>query len=403
MKKVYIVAAKRSAIGAFSGSLSALHPSVFSSTVLKAVLNEGNIPSRKIDEVVIGNVLPAGNGQGLARQISIKSGIPSDVPAYSINMVCGSGMKSVMTAYGNIKAGLQKLVVAGGVESMSRAPFLLPADVRSGFKMGDLKLVDHMINDALIDAFNNYHMGITAENVADKYNLTRGDLDEFAILSQEKALKASDAGAFSSEIVPIVISTRKGDIVFDKDEYINRTTSLDKLLGLRPTFKKDGIVTAGNSSGLNDGASFCVVASEKAVEKYNLHPLVEIVAVGQGGVDPSVMGLGPVPAIKNALKSAKLELKDIDVIELNEAFAAQSLGVVKELARRYDETVSSIMARTNINGGAIALGHPVGCSGNRVIVTLIHELLKNEKATYGLASLCIGGGMGTAVILKKVK
>jgi len=403
MKKTFVVGAKRSPIGSFLGSLSPLHPATYGASVLRNILNEDHIPVNKIDEVIVGNILPAGLGQGLARQIAIKAGIPSDIAAYSVNMACGSGMKAVMNGYANISAGIHNLVVVGGVESMSRAPYLVPSESRGGIKMGEIKLVDHMISDALTDAFNNYHMGITAENVAHKYNLTRSELDEFAILSQEKAIKAADSGAFVDEIVPITISTRKGDIVFDKDEYINRVTSFEKLQTLKPAFKKDGLVTAGNSSGLNDGASFMVIASEKAIKKYNLEPLVEIVAIGQGGVDPSVMGLGPVPAIKAALKAAKLKLSDIDIIELNEAFAAQSLGVIKELSKKHHESVNAIVNRTNPNGGAIALGHPVGSSGNRIIVTLIHELLKNKKATYGLASLCIGGGMGTAIILKKVK
>jgi acetyl-CoA C-acetyltransferase len=354
-----------------------------------------------IDEVQIGNVLPAGLGQGLARQISINSGIPVSVPAYGINMVCGSGMKTLMNAYANIKLGFHSVVVAGGAESMSNGPFLVPGKTRTGIKMGDQNMVDHMIYDALTDAFEGYHMGITAENIADKYNITREEQDAFASESQKRAAAAQDAGKFVDEIAPVTIKTRKGDVVFKEDEFINRRSTPEKLATLRTAFKKDGTVTAGSSSGINDGASFVILASEEAVKKYNLTPLFELIAVGQGGVDPSVMGLGPTPAIKQALAQVDLKLKDMDLIELNEAFASQSLGVIKELTDAFDITKEEILERTNVNGGAIALGHPVGASGNRIIVTLIYEMMK-RKSNLGLASLCIGGGMGTAIILKKV-
>ncbi len=403
MKKVFVVGAKRSAIGSFMGTLSTLHPADFGSQVLKALIKESGINVEDINEVLVGNILPAGLKQGVARQISIASGIPSSVPAYGVNMVCGSGMKTVMNGYTNIALGLHDLVVAGGVESMSSAPFLIPGQVRSGIKMGEQPMRDHMLYDALTDAFSGTHMGITAENIVEKYGITREEQDAFAWESQKKAIAAQDQGKFKQEIVPVVIPNRKGDIIFEADEYINRGTSYEKLSALRPAFKKDGTVTAGSSSGINDGASFVILASEAYVKAHNLTPLVEVIGIGQGGVDPSVMGLGPTPAIKQALKYANLTLKDINTFELNEAFAAQSLGVLRELSEAFGVTKEYILNKTNPNGGAIALGHPVGASGNRIIVTLIHEMLKNSQYTYGLASLCIGGGMGTAVILKTVK
>ncbi|MGS0971754.1 MAG: acetyl-CoA C-acetyltransferase [Candidatus Izemoplasmataceae bacterium] len=402
MSKVFIVSAKRTPIGSFTGSLSTVHPADLGSTVVKNILEETKIPKDAIDELIVGNILPAGIGQGLGRQISIGSGIPVSVPAYSLNMVCGSGMKTIINAYTSIKAGIHNLVIVGGSESMSRAPFISPHEIRSGMKMGGIVLKDHMIDDALTDVFNNVHMGITAENIVDKYELTREEQDEFAIHSQEKAIKAVDEGRFKDEIVPVVVKHRKGEDIIDTDEYPNRRTSLEKLGTLRAAFKKGGSVTAGNSSGINDGASFMLVASEEAVKKYNLTPLVEVVGFGQGGVEPLYMGLGPVPAIKNALVSANMKLSDMELLELNEAFAAQSLGVIKELVDQHDLTKDEILERTNVNGGAIALGHPVGASGNRITTTLIHEM-KKRNLTYGLASLCIGGGMGTAIIVKNVE
>lgn len=402
MKKVYIIGAKRSAVGSFSGSLATVHPSEFGATVLKEAMNHANVKPEMVDEVVVGNILSAGLGQGIGRQIQIKAGIPQSVPGLSLNMLCGSGLKTVINAYTTIQAGFSNVIAAGGVESMSGAPYLVNSNVRNGVKMGDQVMKDHMIHDALTDAFDGIHMGITAENIAEKHSISREAQDAFAIKSQEKAIKAQDSGRFNDEIVPITIKTRKGEVVFNQDEYVNRTTSLEKLSTLRPAFKKDGTVTAGNASGINDGASFVIVASEDVVKENNLSPLVEIVGVGQAGVDPKVMGLGPVPAISNALKNANLTLKDIDLFELNEAFAAQALGVVKELAVEHGVTEEDIMSKTNLNGGAIAIGHPVGASGNRILVTLIHEMLKQPNVKYGLASLCIGGGMGVAVIVKKI-
>jgi len=402
MSKVFIVSAKRTATGSFNGSLASVHPAELGSTVVKNILDETKVPVEAIDELIAGNILPAGVGQSLGRQISLGAGIPDHVPAYTLNMACGSGMKAIMNAYTSIKAGMQHLAIVGGTESMSQAPFMTPYKVRSGIKMGDFKLVDHMIYDALTDARHNVHMGITAENIAEKHNLTREELDAFSINSQEKAIKAVDEGRFKDEIVPVVVKHRKGEDIVDTDEYPNRRTSLEKLGKLRAAFKKDGLVTAGNSSGINDGASFMLVASEEAVEKYNLTPLVEVIGVSQAGVDPLFMGLGPVPAVKSVLAATKMNLSDMDLIELNEAFAAQSLGVINELAENHDLSKDEILARTNVNGGAIALGHPVGASGNRITTTLIHEM-KKRQAKYGLASLCIGGGMGTAVIVKNVE
>lgn len=401
MSKVFITAAKRTPIASFQGSLKAVKPGDLGATVIKNIIEESKLDASKLDEVIMGNVLSAGQGQNVARQCSLGAGVPVEVPAYGINMVCGSGMKAVINAYESVLAGINNLVIAGGTESMSQAPYLVSANNRGGVKMGNQVMVDHMINDGLWDVYNNYHMGITAENIAAKHNLTREQQDEFSANSQQKAVEAIKEGRFEGEIVPVVVKTRKGEVVFDTDEYPKEDTTAEGIGKLRPAFKKDGTVTAANASGLNDSASVCLVASEEAVKENGLKPLVEIVAVGQGGVDPSVMGLGPVPAIRQALKRANLELKDIDVLELNEAFAAQSLGVVTELSEEHGVAFDEILAKTNMNGGAIALGHPIGASGNRIIVTLIN-IMKKKGYKYGLASLCIGGGMGTAVIVKNL-
>ena len=401
MGKIFVTAAKRTPVGSFGGSLKDLHPGEFGAVVIKQVVEDSKLDPAKLDEVIMGNVLSGGLGQNVARQCSLKAGVPKEVPAYGINMVCGSGMKAVINAYTNIKSGLANLIVAGGTENMSAAPYLVSGKFRNGIKMGNQTLVDHMINDGLWDAYNNYHMGITAENVAEKHGITREQQDAFAARSQELAVKAIEEGKFEGEIVPVEIKTRKGVVVFDKDEYPRKGTTVETLAKLKPAFKKDGTVTAGNASGINDSASAVLVASEEAVKAEGLPTLVEIVGVGQGGVDPKVMGLGPVPAIRNALKNAGLELKDIDVIELNEAFAAQSLGVVRELSEEHGLSEEEITSKCNLNGGAIAIGHPIGASGNRIIVTLIN-LMKKNNYKYGLASLCIGGGMGTAVIFKNV-
>ena len=402
MKKVYIVAAKRTAVGKFLGPLTPLPASELAAIVIKNIIEETKIDSSKIDEVIVGNVLSGGQKQGVARQSAIKAGLPETVPAYAINMVCGSGLKAINNAYTSIIAGQANLIIAGGTESMSGSPYLIPSGARTGFKMGDFQVIDHMILDGLTDAYSNLHMGITAENVAEKYGITREMQDEFSCNSQIKAAKAQDAGKFDKEIVPVEIVGKKETTVINKDEFINRTTSLEKLATLKPAFKKDGTVTAGNASGINDGASFVLVASEDAVKEYGLTPMVEIIATGQAAVPPEIMGIGPVPAIHNALKNANLKLTDIDVLELNEAFAAQSLGCIKLLKEEHGVDDKFFAERCNKNGGAIALGHPIGASGNRITVSLIHEM-KRENSTYGLASLCIGGGMGIALIVKNLK
>ncbi|NLM85186.1 MAG: acetyl-CoA C-acetyltransferase [Clostridiales bacterium] len=399
MSKVYIAAARRTAIGSFMGNLSGADTAQVGAEVVKAALADAKIAPEKVDELICGNILSAGLGQGIARQVAVKAGIPVEVCAYSLNMLCGSGMKAVLNAAQAIKAGDADVIVAGGVENMSAAPYLLPKDVRKGVKMGAFQVEDHMLKDALTDAFENIHMGVTAENIASKHNITRQAQDDFAYASQQKAIKSVDEGAFEAEIVPVTVKVGRDEVVFNKDEYPNRGTNPEKLGKLRPAFKKDGSVTAGSSSGINDGASFVVLVSEKAVKELGLSPIAEVLGLGQGGVDPSVMGLGPVPAVRKALKNAGMKLSDMELIELNEAFAAQSLGVVRELSEEHGMSEDAIMEKTNVFGGAIALGHPVGASGNRILVTLLHGLKRTGKKT-GLASLCIGGGMGTAVIVK---
>ncbi len=399
MEKIYIASAKRTAIGSFLGVFKDISGIKLAEEVIKDILAQSKLDVRFVDEVIMGNVLSADVGQGGSRQAAVNAGIPTEIPAYSLNMICGSGMKAVLNAYTSIKAGMANCIIAGGFESMSMTPFMVPAKARNGIKMGDIILKDHMVKDGLTDAFNEYHMGITAENIAEKYNISRQEQDEFAYNSQVKAIKAVDDGCFDPEITPVTVVSRKETKIITRDEYPNRTTNLEKLSKLRTAFKSDGTVTAGNASGINDGASAVLVVSESFMKKHNLKPLVEIVAVGQAGVDPSVMGLGPVPAIAQVLSRANLSLDDMDYIELNEAFAAQSLGVIKELVENHKVDREKLLAKTNIWGGAIALGHPLGASGNRILVTLIN-ILKTKKANYGLASLCIGGGMGTSIIVK---
>jgi acetyl-CoA C-acetyltransferase len=400
MRKVFITAAKRTAVGKFLGTVANIHPADLSVPVVKQILNDSKLDAAAIDEVIVGNVLMAGYKQGIARQISINSDIPIEVPAFGINMICGSGMKSVMLAYSDIVAGQAEIVLAGGTENMSMSSHLISgATMRNGQKMGHFNIIDHMILDGLTDAFSGLHMGMTAENIAEQHNISRELQDDFAYKSQQKAIAAIDSGKFKEEIVPIVIPNKKGDIIFDVDEFPNRTSTPDKLAALKPAFKKDGTVTAGNASGVNDGASFLLVVSEDALKKHKLTPLVEIIGIGQAGVEPSIMGLGPVPAIRKALAMANKKLEDMDILELNEAFAAQSLGVMKLLAEEHKVSDEWLSVRTNKNGGAIALGHPIGASGNRIVVTLINEM-KRAKNQLGLASLCIGGGMGTALVLK---
>lgn len=390
-QEIVIVSAVRTAIGNFNGSLKNVSATELGAVTIKGALEKAGVKPEQVDEVIMGNVLQAGIGQNPARQAKIKSGIPVTSSALTINKVCGSGMKAVHLAMQAILAGDAEIVVAGGMESMSQAPYLLK-NARDGFKMGDQKLIDSMISDGLWCAFNDYHMGITGENVAEKYELTREQQDEFAAWSQQKAVEAIETGKFKDEIVPVVIPQRKGDpIVFDTDEFPRKGTTAEKLAKLRPAFKKDGTVTAGNAPGLNDGAAALVIMSKQKAEELGLTPLVTIKATANAGVDPSMMGVGPVPAVKKALEKAAISIEDIDLIEANEAFASQVLAVGKELGFK-DEML-------NVNGGAIALGHPIGASGARILVSLIHEM-KRRNAKTGLATLCIGGGQGVATIVE---
>ena len=397
--RVFIVEAKRSAIGSYLGSLKNITPGKLAGEVIKDLSK--NIDTKIVDEVIVGNILSAGQKQGIGRQASIYGGLGEETVAYSINMLCGSGMKAVMNAVSQIKAREADVIIAGGVENMSSAPYLLSSQSRTGLRLGDNTIVDSMVSDALTDAFGSYHMGITAENIANKYNISKEEQDIFAINSQKKAIIADDLNKFEDEITPILIKNRKDEFIFKKDEFINRKTTIEKLGKLKAAFKKDGTVSAGNASGINDGASFTLIVSEDALKKYNLTALAEIVDSTQVGIDPNFMGLSPAFAIKKLLEKNSMNLDDIDILEINEAFAAQSIGVLKILKEEYNINDEYIQKKVNINGGAIALGHPVGASGNRIIVSLVHEMLK-QKSEYGLASLCIGGGLGTAILLKKV-
>ena len=388
---VVIVSAIRTAIGNFNGSLKNVSAPELGATVIKGALKKAGLQPSQVDEVILGNVLQAGLGQNPARQAALKAGLPESVSALTINKVCGSGLKAVHLAVQAIISGDADVIVAGGMENMSQAPYLLNS-AREGFRMGDQKLVDSMIKDGLWCAFNDYHMGITAENLCDKYEIKREEQDEFSALSQQKAVQAIEAGKFKDEIVPVIIPQRKKDpIVFDTDEYPKNGTTAEKLANLRPAFKKDGSVTAGNASGINDGAAALVVMSKKKAEELGLKPLVTIKANASAGVDPSIMGIGPVVAVKKALSKAGMTLEEIELIEANEAFAAQSLAVDRELNLNKEIL--------NVNGGAIALGHPIGASGARILVTLIHEM-QRRKAKTGLATLCIGGGQGVATVVE---
>ncbi len=400
MKRVYIVAAKRTAIGKFLGSLANVTPANMAAMVMRDIIKTTAINPCALDEVIAGNILMAGQKQGIARQAAIAAGIPVEVPAWCLNMICGSGMKSIMTAYNSIVCDEAQMILAGGTENMSNAGFVMPGNIRQGIKLGDFNALDHMVYDGLTDAFSGQHMGITAENIAQMYQISRGEQDAYAWQSLTKAIEAIDSGRFKNEIVPIEMVQKKSTILFDTDEHPARTSTPEKLALLSPAFKKEGTVTAGNSSGINDGAAFVLLASQQAIEKHHLTPLVEIIATGQAGVEPQIMGMGSVPAIASALQKASLKLKDIPVMELNEAFAAQSLAVAKQLSIDHNMDYQTLTARINPNGGAIALGHPIGSSGARITVSLIHEMIK-ENHSFGLASLCIGGGMGTAVILKR--
>ena len=393
MREVVIASAARTALGSFGGLLKDVPAAELGAIVIKEAVKRAGINPEQVEEVVMGNVIQAGLGQNVARQATLKAGLPNEVPAMTINKVCGSGLRTVALAAQMIKAGDADIVVAGGMENMSAAPYVLDK-ARWGQRMGDGKLVDTMIKDALWDAFNNYHMGVTAENIAEQWGLTREMQDEFAASSQAKAEAAIKAGKFKDEIVPVVIPQRKGDpIVFDTDEFPRFGTTAEKLAKLKPAFVKDGTVTAGNASGINDGAAaFVVMSAEKAAE-LGVKPLAKIVSYGSKGLDPAIMGYGPFHATKKALEAANLTVEDMDLIEANEAFAAQSLAVAKDL--NFD------MSKVNVNGGAIALGHPVGASGARILTTLLYEMEKRD-AKRGLATLCIGGGMGTALIVERV-
>lgn len=390
--EVVIVSAVRTAIGSFLGSLKDVVATDLGATVIREALQRAGVAPDSVDEVIMGNVLQAGLGQNPARQAAIKAGLPETVPALTINKVCGSGLKAVHLARQAIIAGDADIIVAGGMENMSQAPYLLK-NGREGFKMGDQKIIDGMITDGLWCAFNDFHMGITAENLCDRYEITREEQDTFSAQSQQKAAAAIEAGVFKDEIVPISIPQRKGEpIIFDIDEYVKAGTTADKLGKLRPAFKKDGSVTAGNASGINDGAAALVIMSKAKADELGLTPLATIAANSNAGVDPAVMGIGPVQAVKKALSKANLQLANIDLIEANEAFAAQAIAVDKELG--FDQE------KLNVNGGAIALGHPIGASGARILVTLLHEMQRRD-AKSGLATLCIGGGQGVATIVTR--
>ena len=397
MQDLYIVNCCRTAVGSFGGSLKDVPAPEMGAIVVKEALSRAGVKSETVDEVMFGCVLSAGLGQNVARQVAIKAGIPQEVPAYTVSMVCGSGMKSVIEGARAILCGDADIIVAGGTENMSAAPYSVPA-ARWGARMNQSTLVDTMIIDGLWDAFNHYHMGTTAENVCDQYGLTREELDAFALASQQKTAAAQASGRFNDEIVPVMIKKKREMVEFKVDEFPKNDTDEAKLAKLRGAFPlADGTpgnrVTAGNASGINDGAAAIVLASGEAVKKYGLKPMAKLVSWGQGGVDPKVMGLGPIPASTQAMKKANLTIDDIDLVEANEAFAAQSVAVAKDL--HFD------MSKVNVNGGAISIGHPVGASGARIIVTLLHEMQKRPEVKRGLATLCIGGGMGVATIFEK--
>jgi acetyl-CoA C-acetyltransferase len=392
MREAVIVSAVRTPIGSFGGSLKDVSAVKLGAIAAREAIKRANVKPEIIDEVIFGNVLQAGLGQNVARQVSIEAGIPVEVPSMTINKVCGSGLKTVILAAQAVMLGEAEVVLAGGTENMSLSSYVMP-NARWGQRMGNGKLVDTMVNDGLWDAFNDYHMGITAENIAEQWNITREAQDKFAVESQNKAEKAIKSGRFKDEIVPVEIPQKKGNpVVVDTDEYPRFGATIEGLSKLKPAFKKDGTVTAGNASGINDGAAAVIVMSKEKAEELGITPLATIVSFASAGVDPKIMGYGPVPASKKALAKANMTVSDLDLAEANEAFAAQSLAVVKDLELNLD--------KTNVNGGAIALGHPIGCSGTRILVTLIHEMIKRDAKT-GLATLCIGGGQGTALIVKR--
>ncbi len=392
MKEIVIVSATRTMTGSFNGALLPCSAIELGTTVIKEACKRAGIAPAEVDEVIMGNILQGGLGQNPARQAAVHAGVPIETPSYTINHLCGSGLKAVCLGALSLQAGEATCVVAGGMESMSNAPYLLPK-ARQGLRMGDAALVDMMIHDGLTDIFNGYHMGITAENLAEKYTVTREDQDAFALSSQQKAVAAIDSGAFREEICPVVIKDRKGDKIIDTDEYPRRDASVESMAKLRPAFKKDGTVTAGNASGINDGAAAIVLMTRERAEQKGLKPLARIVSFASAGVDPSIMGYGPVPATRLALKKAGWTVDDLDFIEANEAFAAQAVTVARELKFPAE--------KINVNGGAIAIGHPIGASGARILTTLLY-ILKNRGAKRGLATLCIGGGQGIAMLVERI-
>jgi acetyl-CoA C-acetyltransferase len=389
MTDVVIVSAARTPVGSFNGALSSLPAHELGAIAIKAAVERAGITVADVDEVIMGQVLQAGQGQGPARQASINAGVPQESPAWSVNQLCGSGLRAVALAAQQVAAGDASIVVAGGQESMSQSQHA--AHLRAGTKMGNLGLVDTMLKDGLLDAFHGYHMGQTAENIASRWQITREDQDAFAVASQNKAEAAQKAGKFANEITPVTIKGRKGDTIVDQDEYIRHGATLESVSGLKPAFTKDGSVTAANASGLNDGAAALVVMSADEAKKRGLKPLARIASWAHAGVDPEIMGTGPIPAMKKALEKAGWKVSDLDLIESNEAFAAQSLSVVRELGLD--------PAKTNVNGGAIAIGHPIGASGARILTTLLHEM-KRSGAKKGAATLCVGGGMGVAMCVE---
>ncbi len=399
---VYILGAKRTAIGTFAGSLRDIPAPQLGAIAAKGAIAQSGVPVEDFDETIVGCILTAGQGMGPGRQVSIYAGIPVEKPGYTVNMLCGSGMKAVMIGATDIELGEADVVLAGGIENMSQAPFLLSYRARYGLKFGSQELQDHMILDGLTDVFNKVHMGVTAEALVEEFGISREEQDEFAYNSQMKAKAAIESGKFKDEIVPVEIPDKKGVKIFDTDEHPRFDVTLDSLAKLKPAFKPNGTITAGNASGINDGGSAIVLASGRYVEKRGLKPIGRIVAWAQAGVDPMRMGFGPVPATEKVLKKAGMSFEDIELIELNEAFAGQSLAVIKGWERAFGVTKDWIMQRTNVNGGGIALGHPIGASGNRIIVTLLYEM-KKRHLKYGLATLCIGGGMGTAVIVENIE
>ena len=393
MKEAVIVSAVRTPMGSFGGSLKNVPTRTLGAIVIKEAVKRAGIKPEMVEEVIMGAVLQGALGQNVARQMTLDAGLPKEVPAMTINKVCGSGLRAIELAAQIIKAGDADIIVAGGAENMSATAYAIPS-ARWGARMNDTKLIDMMTNDGLTDAFNNYHMGITAENVAEQWGITREELDEFSVVSQNRAEEAIKAGKFKDEIVPVEIPQRKGDpIIFETDEVPNFGTTLEKVAKLKPAFKKDGIVTAANASGINDAGAAVVVMSREKAEELGIKPMCTIKSYASAGVDPSIMGVGPVPASEKALKKAGLTMADIDLVEANEAFAAQSLAVRKDLGLDPE--------KTNVNGGAIALGHPIGASGCRILITLLYEMMRRPETKYGLATLCIGGGMGTSLIIEK--